>query len=380
MLCYACQQLVVVTLPLYVKQLGESPIIAGLVFSSFSFTSFIVRPLIGHLSDRWSARGTLFYGSAILGLFGAAFVVPSLWVMFIGNTLRGIGWGTINTASSAAVGLIAPAARRGEASGYFGTSTTVAQSFAPAFALWLLGNTHQFSLVFVSAGVVGLLAMISVALMPTIGSGTETFRGAMAQAKSEFTWSTFMDRPVLLASVLLLCVTMSGPVTFAFVPLHAAAIGVQNIGLYFVAAGAASILIRIAMGRMMDQRSRGFWLIIGYVVLILGFGVFIVADRIELFLVAAVVNALALSLTQPTLMALAMDRAEPGRMGRAMATFSMFYRVGDGLGAPLAGTLIVLFGYPGRYVGAAAIAVVGIILAVLNWGVLGRENPQTSAS
>ena len=67
-------------------------------------------------------------------------------------------------------------------------------------------------------------------------------------------------------------------------------------------------------------------------------------------------------------------------MGKAMATFSMFYRVGEGLGAPLAGGLIQVLGYPGMYLGAIACTAIGIAMAILNWGVVGKPLPPRTQS
>ena len=59
-------------------------------------------------------------------------------------------------------------------------------------------------------------------------------------------------------------------------------------------------------------------------------------------------------------------------MGKAMATYSMFYRVGEGVGSPVAGALIVAFSYSGMYVGAIALVVLGILLTLMNWKTVGR--------
>ncbi len=72
-------------------------------------------------------------------------------------------------------------------------------------------------------------------------------------------------------------------------------------------------------------------------VVIGGLVVLAVANSLEMFLIAAVITTLGSTLNQPALSALAIDLADRGRMGKAMATFSMFYRAGEGLGAPLAG-------------------------------------------
>lgn len=371
-LCYVSNQLVAVLLPLFVEDLGGSPVFAGLAITAFSVTSFILRPLIGHLTDTWSVRGTLFGGGAILGWFALALVVPSLWVTFIANAVRGVGWGAFNTGASVGVALTAPPTRRAEASGYYAVVTTAAAAFAPALALWLLSATGQFPAVFAVAGAAGLVAAGATGLMPRIGSGAKTFWRALALPREELRLWSFIERRVLLASLLLVCVTMTAPATHVFVPVHARAIGVDNIAVYFIVSGAMSILVRVLFGRFFDQGSRGLWILAGYGLMIVSFPVFILADSIALFVLAGVLNTLGHVVGHPALTAFVMDRAEPGRMGRAMATFSMAYRVGEGLGAPMAGVLILAFGYSGMYAGAMAFAVLGVLLTLRNWATVGR--------
>jgi len=375
-LCYSSHQLVSVVLPLFIQGLGGSPVIAGLVFTSFSVTSFILRPLIGHLIDTWSVRGVLITGTAILGSFGASFMVPSLWVAFIANAVRGVGWGAFSTGHTTGVALTAPVSRRAEASSYSAVATTTASAFAPALGLWLLGNTGKFSVVFALAGAAGLAATVAAVMIPRIGGAGTTFRRALTFGREGRSLEAFIERPVLLASLLLVCITMTQPVTFAFVPVHAKAVGVENISLYFVATGVTSILARVLLGRIVDRGNRGVWMAAGYSAMMAAFAIFIMADRIEMFMAAGFLNAIGHSLGQPALSAFAMDRAAPGRMGKAMATFSMAYRVGEGVGAPLAGALIVAFGYPAMYVGAMTYAALGLALTVLNWRTVGKPMPR----
>jgi MFS family permease len=371
-LCYVSNYLVAVVLPLFVADLGGSPVLAGLVFTSFSVTSFVLRPLIGHLADTWSVRGTVTTGAAILGAFGLLLVVPSLWVAFLANAVRGIGWGAYSAASSTAVALLAPPSRRGEASGNYSIAATAAAAFSPALGLWLLSGSNQYVLIFLVGGFAGVGAALILALLPPIGTGSTTFRGAFALPRNGISLATFVERPVLLASLLLVCVTMTWPMTFAFVPLYAAAVGVENISLYYVASGVTSIIARLVAGPLLDRGSRGLWILGGYGALLASFLVFIVADSLVLFMFAGMVSAIATSLAQQALMAFAIDRAAPGRMGKAMATYSMFYRVGEGVGSPVAGALIVAFGYAGMYVGAMALALAGIVLTIVNWASVGK--------
>ncbi|NIO12152.1 MAG: MFS transporter [Deltaproteobacteria bacterium] len=316
-------------------------------------------------------------GATILGTFGLSFAIPSLWLAFIANAIRGIGWGAFNTAQSTGIALTAPVSRRAEAAGYAAIATITASAFAPAFGLWLLTYSGKFSVVFALAGAAGFGATVAAVMIPAIGSGKTTFREALRIPRGAG-WSldAFIERPVLVASFLLVCMTLTQPVTFAFVPLHAKAAGVPNISLYFLTTGATGILARIVLGRFVDRGNRGVWIAAGFGTMIIAFAFFILADRIELFMAAGFLNALGHSLVHPALTAYAMDRAAPGRMGKAMATFSMSYRVGEGLGAPLAGALIVAFGYPAMYGGAMIAVVAGLALTALSWRTVGKPLPR----
>src|SRR3989337_945458 len=55
------------TFPLYITDLGGSPIIVGLVIASFGVASVLSRPVIGYWADRWGGTAVL-----ILGLLGQA--------------------------------------------------------------------------------------------------------------------------------------------------------------------------------------------------------------------------------------------------------------------------------------------------------------------
>ena len=63
-------------------------------------------------------------------------------------------------------------------------------------------------------------------------------------------------------------------------------------------------------------------------------------------------------------MALAMDRADPERRGAAMATYSLGYQVGVGLGAAAWGAVIALWGFPAPFL-LAMLAMAGIGLLVV---------------
>ena len=90
--------------------------------------------------------------------------------------------------------------------------------------------------------------------------------------------------------------------------------------------------------------------------LMLGFGVQIIglvclwqSRELLLLTLGGGLYTLGAGVAQPTLYALAADRAAPERRGAAMATYTMGFQLGSGLGAVLWGTTIEHFGYHVMY-------------------------------
>ena len=91
----------------------------------------------------------------------------------------------------------------------------------------------------------------------TYGPSRFSLRGA------GFSFNSFIDRRVLLASFILLSGTMTTTAAVAFVPLYALSLGIEDIGLYFVVNGAVAIASRLLLGRYLDRSHRGVWIVAG---------------------------------------------------------------------------------------------------------------------
>lgn len=363
---YAHNGLLTPLIPLYITDAGGSAVLAGFVLAAFSVASFLIRFFMGYWTDTWSVYGILAIGTLLLGFNSFVFIAPLLLVWFLANAGRGVGWAALNTAGYVALAHAAPPARRGEASGYYTLATNTASAFAPAISLWLLASTGSFNLVFALAGAVALVGGLFIFQMPRLAR-----RAAPAdEPVRRLSPQTLIDRNVVLVALLMGCITVTTAANTAFVPLYARHLGIDNAGPYFIASGLASIVLRLLLGRFLDRGSRGLWTALGYGTLMLGFFLLVVTQNLGMLVLAGIVLAAGHSISSPTLMAVAMDRADPRRPGAAMATFSQSYQIGAGVGAPVAGALLEGFGYEGMYLGAMAAMGLGMALTAANWGYL----------
>ncbi len=368
---YAPHQMLTPAFPLYVARLGGTPFVVGLVIASFAVTSVIFRPIIGYWADRWNEAGVLVSGL----LFQAASIllclVPMVEATMLANGLRGIGWAGFNTAGYSLLALSAPAKRRGEASGYYSAMQNSATILFPAVALWLIdARPGGFKAVFFVAAALGVFgAGIGVVLRRYAPQAAHL----SAPHKPTSLWGeifNILEADVLLPSALLFCVYLSVPTATSFVVLYAREIGIGNLGSYFVVSGAMSLLSRPLVGRVSDRIGRARSLAAGFTFQILALCLLTVVSTLAGLLMSGTLYVVGSAIGSSTTLALAMERAKPERRGRAMATFSVAFPLGTGVGALLSGSAVELAGYSWMFLIIAGLVALGLVLTLTNWSSL----------
>ena len=359
---YANQWVLTPTIPLYVDAMGGSAFLAGLALLAFSVPSFGARPFVGRLADKWSAVGVLAVGLVLLAFGSLLFLIPLFAMLFIAGIIRGLGWAGINTGGYTSLAMTAPAERRGEAAGYYTSVTASANIFFPALGLWIIAGHGGFELVFwLSAGLAALGLPIALRL------DRHSVATAPPHSAQDTPTASLIDRSVLLATGLNLCSTLANPAVMAFLPLYARSLGIENIGLFYILAGVTNIVIRPMLGKWSDAFGRGPSIAIGQGAQLIGLVLILVADALPLILIGGVFFALSSALIGSSTTALAMDLSNPHRRGQAMATYSISYQMGVGLGSILAGAIADLVSLAAMYVGSIVITIVGMCMLAHAW-------------
>ncbi|MBM2813038.1 MAG: major facilitator transporter [Chloroflexi bacterium] len=380
-LAYFGQQLITPTLPLYITDLGGSPVVAGLVIAAFSITSFPMRPFVGYLSDAWSSRGVLTLGILILTVTSFGFFVPVMGVLAAINAVRGLGWAGLNTAGYTVLTRTAARERRGEASGYYNLATALPISLAPALALWIITVSFLgfYAVFLLSAACAGAALAVAWGLR-WAAPRLETQDGPKPKMSVHGALIGSIDTRVFLAAGLLLTTTVTQVATGAFLPLYAREIGVDGIGAFFIVVGVIGAVSQLLGGRFLDRGGRGWWLLAGFVFMILAMLVLFVARSLEVILLAGVVHAIGSTIINTMLLVVAMDLSDPHRPGAGMATYSMAYQLGAALGAPIFGLIIEYLGFGAMFLGSALAMSFGLVATLARWSALDRPAPSTAAT
>jgi MFS transporter, DHA1 family, tetracycline resistance protein len=152
-------------LPIYAQELGASPLLIGLILTSFSFFQFFSAPIMGRLSDKYGRRPLLILSqiSTMIGFLVLAYS-NTLWMIFVSRAIDGI-FGSNFTIAQAYLSDISTKKERSKYFGLSGVAFGIGFLIGPAIG----GYLSQFGFAlpsFVAAGLVFISIILTFVLLP----------------------------------------------------------------------------------------------------------------------------------------------------------------------------------------------------------------------
>lgn len=336
------------TLPRYVdEELGGNGFEVGLVVGAFAVSAALIRPWAGRFGDRYGRRILLSGGSLIVGIATLAYTqVDVLAGLVLLRLLTGIGEAAVFVGAATATQDMAPSHRRGEAASYFSVALYSGLALGPALGEHL-ADTAGYHRVWLVAGGASLVAAVL---------GLWTPRVAAPDAPRP----TSLLHPAALAPGLVL---MLGLIPFtgfaAFLALYGPDVGLKDTGPVFFAYAGFVLAIRIFGAKLPDRLG---WQRASTIALAsVGFGALIIAvwASVAAIWLAAAALGIGMSLLYPALFSAALEGVPDHERSQAVGTFSLFFDLSQGVGAPLLGLVVALSSERGAFAVAALIAGVG---------------------
>ncbi|HEX4902012.1 MAG TPA: MFS transporter, partial [Acidimicrobiales bacterium] len=321
------------TLPRYVEEeLDGGGLAVGAVVGAFAVSAALVRPTVGRLGD--------IVGRRTMSLAGAGFVavatiplglVPALWYLVLLRLVAGLGEACFFIGAATAAQDLAPDHRRGEAASLFSVTIYGGLAFGPLIGEQIythLGPTETW----LFAGGTSVVAFALSWFIPReMGRAVEPppRRGLLHPAA------------VLPGSVLLLGVT--GFTGFAaFLPLYVDEIGQSGAGPFLLLYGVLVLAIRLIGSKVPDRLGpvrTSTYALVAVTVGLLCIGLIPTATAAW---VATVMLAIGMSLLFPALFTAAVNGAPASERSHAVGTFSLFFDLSQGLGAPALGLAVAV--------------------------------------
>ncbi len=336
------------TIPTYVEdELGGNGFAVGLVVGSFAVSAAVVRPWAGRIGDRHGRRVLLSGGALLVGVTTLAYTqVDAIAALVALRLLTGIGEAAVFVGAATATQDMAPSHRRGEAASYFSVALYSGLALGPALGEHL-ADTSGYHRVWLVAGGASLVAAL-------LGLGTPHMPAPDAPRP------TSLLHPAALAPGLVLMLGLIPFTGFAAVlAVYGPDDGLDDTGPVFFAYAGMVLAIRIFGAKLPDRLG---WRRASTVALaMVGFGALVVAvwASVAAVWLAAGCLGVGMSLLYPALFSAALDGVPDHERSQAVGTFSLFFDLSQGIGAPVLGVVVALSSERGAFAVAALAAGTG---------------------
>jgi DHA1 family tetracycline resistance protein-like MFS transporter len=354
-------------LPLYVRDLGATPIVIGLVLSAYSAAQLVGAPVLGRLSDRRGRRAVIvvsLVGSAVGHLVTG--LAGSVAVIVAARAFDGFSGGSLSIAH-AAVADLAPPEDRPRLFGMLGAGIAIGFVAGPALgSLAARGGVHLPF--FIAAGLCGANAVTAwwrLSGLPRPVPDGDGGPAAAAGGGRAGGWTLLVPSSPLgrtLVASLVLTVGFSGfESTFGLLGQERVGLTVGTVGLVFAGVGVVLSVVQVvlvkravrAWGAVRTARTAAVANLVGFAVLVPAGGWLGLVPSLVLLTVGQ-------GLLSPSLSTVVSALAPPERRG---AVFGVQQAVAAG--GRIVGPLLALglFGLavPSPYVAGALLALAGLV-------------------
>lgn len=348
-------------IPLIVLDRGGDAVVVGLFAAVHALPSVLFRPMIGRLVDgRWHGR-LMRVGTLIAGIAPAGVLIPALAPLAVVRFVQGTAWAVTSVTQHALMAKLAPAHRRGEASGYFMAMPALASLVAPGVGVALYTTTGEVGPV-IGASALGVAAFVIASRIRVPGEDDSGRFGRIPPVRG----SAILERSALPATVMVTTFMSAQALFVVFPPVFAAEVGapVESLVLYYPVYGLVMVISQLIVGRLSDQLGRGRTIRIGCVIAMGGLTVAALGSGMTGLVVGAGAYAVAVSLVSPTLSAVTMDRAPEHRLGSAMATYSVGYQLATGASSLAWGGIVAGLGFGAAFGVGVALQVATVAISL----------------
>jgi MFS family permease len=359
--------------PFAIGPLGSDAAGAGLAFGAFAVAALLMRPVVGWAADRFGRR-PLLIGGALLSVAALALhlVVDSLGLFVVARGVLGVGEAFFFVAVLAAGADIAPPSRRGEALNLLSLSLYMGLGIGP-----LIGEAVLHAGGFAGVWLVALgLTAIAAALGFVVPETSPTVLAPRAGPRQRV---RLIHPAAVFPGILILAGTWGMAGFLAYLPLHAAAVGMDGAAIPFAIYALLVCGLRLVFAKLPDQlgpaRLAGAALAIGAVGLtVLG----VVASPFGL-IVGTILFASGVAFLVPSLLTLAVLRVDETERGTVVGTASAFLDLSFGFAPAVLGIVAANAGFGGAFLVGAAASASGFVLLVARRATVVTPAPGTLA-
>ena len=341
-------------LPRYVKNvLHGGGLEIGVVVGAFAVSAALMRSFVGRLGDSRGRRVLVVGGCVVAGLSILCYGIDGLAVIVLMRLITGAGEAAVFVGAATTAQDLAPTDRRGQAASLFSIAIYGGIAVGPPIGEWIYHH-HGAHTVWVVAGTLCLAGALFGTTLPRWVLPRPVPDPGSAGVRRRFL------HPAAVRPGVILTLGALGYAGFAsFIPLYADHLGLKGAGPVFVEYAVVVLAVRIVGARLPDvlgSRRGPLVALVFQTTGLIGMGAW--ADATGLYVMTAV-YAFGVSLLYPALFPVVVDAAPEAERGHAIATFSLFFDVSQGLGSLLLGAVVAATNLRGAFIAAGLASGIG---------------------
>lgn len=330
-------QMLIPTLPPYIKSIGASGTEIGLVTALFSIGAVLSRPFIGFMLEYKARKPLVLIGALMLLLITFLYPLSQVVIIFLAfRLLHGLAWGWSTTVNGTAAVDVVPNSRLGEGMGYFGLSITIGMIIAPSLGIFLYQVTSFENLVYFS----GVLGVIALLLLASVHYQTPDQVLETKKEDLKFTYlGSLVEKSGWFPAVLTLLISLGYGTIVTFIVIFGEERGIQQIFLFYLFNAIFASLSRPVAGKWFDQKGPIGLVILTISITFAGMWVLSFAHSNMMIAVAGVLFGIGFGSLIPTLQSWTLSITPPNRRGVANGMFFSSIDLGIGLSGLVFGVL-----------------------------------------
>jgi len=365
-------------LPVYIRSLGGTDMLAGLVMASFFAAGVLFQYPMGKLADRIGRKPVLLAGLVIYAVASFAFLLPiAPAVAIVLRGMQGLGAGASAVAALAMVSGAVAVERRGRAFASIFSAEIAGMAVGP-----LVGSVvgaHHMWIMFLGSGVIACCAAIPAARIVEPAEET-TLRRARTNADgtlaplARLRWNRSMTGALIAAAALGLT-TGVYDICWTLLLLSRGAVGWQ-IGVSWTLFAVPFVIAARPSGWLADHMDRRYLVLGG-----LGLAAVFCASYPFIHVVPALMvlggtEALGFAAAMPALQSLLTQGSEPSEVGRIQGMFGTTQTALTAVSAAAAGAAFAVASWL-PFVSAAVITAAALVATAIVWRrVVGHVHPK----
>jgi predicted MFS family arabinose efflux permease len=356
-------QMLIPTLPPYIKSIGASGTEIGLVTALFSIGAVLSRPFIGFMLEYKARKALVLIGALLLLLITFLYPLSQVVVIFLAfRLLHGLAWGWSTTVNGTAAVDVVPNSRLGEGMGYYGLSITIGMIIAPSLGIFLFQVTSFQNLVYIS----GALGVVALILLGTVHYQTPELVLNTKKEDLKFSYiGSLVDKAGSFPALVTLMICLGYGAIVTFIVIFGEERGIDQIFLFYLTNAIMASISRPIAGKWFDQKGPRGLVLTTISITFIGMWVLSFAHSNLMIAVAGVLFGVGFGSLIPTLQSWTLSMTAPNRRGVANGMFFSSIDLGIGISGFVFGVLAQYFPIASLFQISSFFMVVALILTIL---------------